>query len=57
MVVKCEHDYKDGIVLQDRLTNGRSTNPDDWERGEGIYGANKPKLVVAAKCTKCGDTI
>lgn len=55
--MQCEHVFKNGKALENLPTNGRTTNPIRWQRGEGIYASKKARLIDVLKCEKCGYSV
>lgn len=64
-MAKCKHEYRNGIVIQNKWTNGRFVgtwyeinNTDQVERGEGLWQVKDAyELVHCDKCIHCGKTL
>ena len=55
-LLDCKHDFTPSLCIQNLLTNGRTTDPYNWKRGEGLYQSTEYKLVSVDKCKHCGKT-
>lgn len=49
--------WRKGIALVNRWTNGRTTDPSKWGRGEGIFPSNEADMRAVDKCTSCGRSL
>lgn len=52
--MKCEHVFKEGKALINLATNGRTTDSNRWEKGEGLYAGKAVRTVLVDKCIHCG---
>ena len=52
----CKHKYITSKAISNIATNGRTTNSELWERGEGIYPSKKARTLVVEKCIHCGKS-
>ena len=62
--MKCEHDWKDGIAIDNLWTNGKFVdtlsechNTDAIARGEGLWRTREFWMTVkVSKCIHCGQS-
>jgi hypothetical protein len=55
-LLDCKHEFIESLCIQNLLTNGRTTDPSKWQRGEGLYQTTEYELVTVDKCKHCGES-
>ena len=52
--MNCQHKFVSGIAIENKFTDGRTTDSKRWKKGEALHRTNQYRLVYVSKCSKCG---
>jgi hypothetical protein len=51
------HEFKIGLVIENKPTNGLTTDSSKWRKGEGLYASREYWKSHVDKCIHCGYSI